>query len=458
MRVQHTAKAALNISRQSTFSRFTAGALLAAFGLLLLLAPACDDAEAKPGAVHVLTADGTVNPVMARYIDRGIDSAEDHDAAAVVIEINTPGGLLDSMEDIVERILSANVPVIVYVSPSGARAASAGTFITMASHVAAMAEATRIGAATPVDSSGQDIEGDLGNKVTNDAVALITGLAEQRGRNAEWAESAVRDAASINERQALDLHVVDLLAPDLTSLLNAVDGRPVALPSGAVTLRTAGAPTTESDMNFVENLLDFLSDPNIAFILLNIGLIALLIELYNPGAIVPGVVGAVCIAVALFSFGTLPINWFGLALIAIAFVLLALEPFITSHGLLSIGGIGFLIAGSLVLTGGNSPEFRISPWLIWGLIGAIAAFIAIFVGLIFKGRQRRPAKKEAEQLVGQSGYAHTALSPFGTVYVAGEEWSAVAEDGPLAEGDAVIVKAVEGLRLKVGKPAADAPD
>jgi membrane-bound serine protease (ClpP class) len=389
---------------------------------------------------------------MERYLDRGIDSAEDDDASAVVIQLNTPGGLVSSMEDIVERILSSEVPVIVYVSPSGAHAASAGTFITMAAHVAAMADATRIGAATPVDSSGQDIEGSLGDKVTNDLVALITGLAEQRGRNAEWAESAVREAAAVNEREALELNVIDLVAPNLESLLTEVDGHEVELPSGTIALSTAGAPTVSHDMNFVENVLDFLSDPNIAFILFNIGLIAILIELYSPGLIFPGVLGVVFVAIALFSFGTLPVNWLGVAFIGVAFVLLALEPFIDSHGLLSIGGIGFLIAGSLILTGGNSPDFRVSQWLIWSVIGVITACVALFFGILLKGRRHGPTTKEEDQLVGRVGHAYSPLTPYGRVYVAGEEWSAVAEGESIQQGEAIVVKSVEGLTLTVAKP------
>jgi membrane-bound serine protease (ClpP class) len=389
---------------------------------------------------------------MARYIDRSIDDAEADGASAVVIQLNTPGGLVSSMEDIVERILASEVPVIVYVSPSGAHAASAGTFITMAAHVAAMADATRIGAATPVDSSGQDIEGSLGDKVTNDAVALITGLAEQRGRNAEWAESAVREAAAVNEREALELNVIDLIAPNLESLLTEVDGQEVELPSGTIALNTAGAPTVSHDMNFVENVLDFLSDPNIAFILFNIGLIAILIELYSPGLIFPGVLGVVFVAVALFAFGTLPVNWLGVAFIGVAFVLLALEPFIDSHGLLSIGGIGFLIAGSLILTGGNSPDFRVSQWLIWSVIGVITACVALFFGILLKGRRHGPTAKEDEHLVGRVGHAYSPLTPYGRVYVAGEEWSAVAEGESIQQGEAIVVKSVEGLTLTVAKP------
>jgi membrane-bound serine protease (ClpP class) len=425
---------------------------IAWFAGLLLLAISCGGSQTPTGAIHILTADGVVNPVMSRYIDRSIDHAEETGAAAVVIQLDTPGGLMNSMNDIIERILNSQVPVIVYVSPAGAQAASAGTFITMASHVAAMSDATRIGAATPIASTGEDIEGALGDKVTNDAVAQITGLAQKRGRNAEWAERAVREAAAVNEREALDLNVIDLIAPSLASLLTTIDGRQVELTTGTATLRTRDAPTVVRDMNFVENFLDLISDPNIAFILLNIGIIAILIELYSPGLIFPGVAGVVAIGVALFSFGSLPVNWLGVAFIALAFVLLALEPFITSHGLLSIGGIGFLVAGSLLLTGGNPPGFRVSPWLIWGFAGTMSAFIAFFMGILFQGRQRRPPQTEAQALIGRTGIAHTSLEPYGTVYVAGEEWSATAEDGPVQRGDPIVVTAVDGLMLKVSKP------
>lgn len=432
--------------------RLPRGALpfFAWLAVLALLAVACSGSRSPTAAVYVLKADGVVNPVMARYIDRGLDSAEKRAAIAVVIQLDTPGGLLSSMNDIVERILGARVPVIVYVSPAGAQAASAGTFITMAAHVAAMAESTRIGAATPVGSGGQDIEGALGNKVTNDAVALITGLAEKRGRNAQWAEDAVRKAAAVNQREALELKVVDLVAPDLPSLLAMVDGRSVELTSGPVTLRTRGAPLVFRNMNVVERFLDILSDPNIAFIFLSLGSLALVIEFLNPGQILPGVAGAIMLLLAFFSLGTLPFNWAGIFLIALAFVLFFLEIFITSHGILGAGGLVALIMGGLLLTSGNPPGFRVSPWLVWGLALAVGvSFVSVVAFILRAGRP--PKISVGSALIGRPAVVRSPLNPGGTVYVAGEAWSAMAEDGAVAEGETVVVVGVEGLMLSVRK-------
>lgn len=426
--------------------RRTRGVLLAA-AALITLAAACGS-EAPAGAVHVLTAKGIVNPVMARYLDRGLDSAEDDGAVAVVIRLNTPGGLVSSMSDIVERILNAEVPVIVYVSPAGAQAASAGTFITLAAHVAAMAESTRIGAAHPVGAQGEDIEGTMGEKVTNDAVAQIKGIAQKRGRNEEWAEQAVRESVAIYQNEAVSLGVVDLVAPNLTALLAAVDGRQVELPSGVVTLRTREAPLVLRDMNLVEQFLDVVSNPNVAFILLSLGSLALTMEFLAPGHIFPGVAGAIMLLLAFFGLGAMPVNWVGVFLVVLAFVLFFLELFITSHGILAGGGLVSLIMGGLLLTSGNPPGFQVSPWLVWGLAAAIGAFFAFVVGSIFRSR-RLPVMVGSQMLVGRAAVAHLPLDPSGTVYLEGEEWSAVAEGGPVGEGETVVVVAVEGLRLRV---------
>jgi len=425
-----------------------AGSLAVLLGSLVLVAAACGPGG-ESGAVHILTTDGDVNPVMERYIDRGIDNAEDHQANAVVIRLDTWGGLVTSMEDIVQRILAADVPVIVYVWPSGGKAASAGTFITMASHVAAMAPSTRIGAAHPVGSGGEDIEGNLGDKVTNDAVALIKSIAHERGRNEQWAEDAVRKSVSAFQDEAVQLNVVDLVAADLPSLLEAVDGRTVQLPQGETVLATSNAPLVYNDMNFLERFLDVISDPNITFLLLSLGSLALIYEFVAPGHIFPGVFGAIALIIAFFSLSVLPFNWAGLALILVAFVLFVLELFVTSHGILGIGGVVALVLGGILFTSGNPPDFQVSKWLIYGLAAGIGAFFLFVVTSIIRVR-RQPAVVTTT-LVGRQAVARSPLDPTGMVFLEGEYWSATVEEGRVEPGERVVVTGMHGLRLIVSK-------
>jgi membrane-bound serine protease (ClpP class) len=417
---------------------------------LAFLATACGGPGGPEGAVHVLKADGDVNPVMARYIDRGIDQAEDAKALAVVIELDTPGGLMSSMEDIVKRIEEDRIPVIVFVSPKGAKAASAGTFITMAANIAAMAPSTRIGAASPVGSGGEDIEGTLGKKVTEDAVAYAKSIANYRGRNAEWAELAVREAVSATETEAVDLNVVDLIADDLSSLLEAVDGREVQLVDHSVTLATSDAEIVHNNMTFVERFLDIISDPNIAFLLLSLGSIALFFEIVHPGQIFPGVFGAIALIMAFFSLSVLPFNWAGLILIFLAFGLFVAEIFVTSGGILGIGGVVALILGGMLLTWGNPPEFQVSKWLIIGMAAAAGAFFLFVVTSLLRIR-RQPAVTGVNTLIGRHAVARSPLDPNGMVFVDGEYWSATLEEGSVEEGEEVVVTAVEGLKLTVRK-------
>jgi membrane-bound serine protease (ClpP class) len=424
---------------------------------LALLAAACGGPGGPEGAVHVLKANGDVNPVMERYIDRGIDEAEDAKAMAVVIELDTPGGFMSSMEDIVKRIEKDRIPVIVYVSPKGAKAASAGTFITMAANIAAMSPSTRIGAASPVGSSGEDIEGTLGKKVTEDAVAFAKSIANYRGRNAEWAEQAVREAVSATETEAVELNVVDLIADDLPSLLEAVDGREVQLVDRSVALATRDAEIVHNDMNFAERFLDIISDPNIAFLLLSLGSIALFFEIVHPGQIFPGVFGAIALIMAFFSLTVLPFNWAGLILIFLAFGLFVAEIFVTSGGILGIGGVVALILGGLLLTWGNPPEFQVNRWLIYGIAAAAGAFFLFVVTSLLRIR-RQPAVMGIHTLIGRRAVARSPLDPNGMVFVDGEYWSATVEDGSVEQGEEVVVTAVEGLKLmvrKVGKEIED---
>lgn len=404
---------------------------------------------APPGAVHVLTAKGTVNPIMQRYIDRGIGAAEDEKAAAVVIRLNTPGGLSSSMDEIDRRILNAKVPVVTYVWPSGGQAASAGTFITYASHVAAMAPGTVIGSATPVDAGGGDIQGDLRNKVIENAVAKIKGFANRYGRNADWAERAVRDGISATAEDALSQGVVDVVAPDLTTLLKSIDGRQVTLEGGTRTvLATAGAPVVYNDRNFVEEFLDIIADPNIAFLLLSLGSLALFIEIVNPGQIFPGVFGVISLLLGFFALSVLPFNWAGVALIFFAFILFGLELFVTSHGILGIGGAVALVLGGLILTSGNPPDFQVSKWLVFTLGAALAVWV-IFVMVNILRIRRMPAKMGMQTLLGRTAVARSPLDPTGFVFIDGEYWRAESVDGSIQPGERVVVTEVAGLKLKV---------
>jgi membrane-bound serine protease (ClpP class) len=426
-------------------------ALAPLFLLASLAIFACDSGpDAAPGSTHVLTADGTVNPVMNRYIDRGIDAAEKDQAGAVVIQLDTPGGLSTSMDDIIKRIIDAKVPVIVYTWPSGGRAASAGTYISYASHIAAMAPATSIGSATPIDASGGDIEGDLGNKVKGDAVAKIRGLAELRDRNADWGEQAVLEGISAHTDEAVELDVVDLKAESLEQLLAAIDGRKVVLPTGEVTLATADSQVVYNNTNFIEDFLNIIADPNIAFLLLSLGSLGIFIELVNPGTIFAGVFGVISLLLGFFALSVLPFNWAGVALILFAFILFGLELFITSHGILGIGGAIALVLGGLILTSDNPPEFQVSRWLVFSLAAFFAAF-SIFIAINIVRIRRMPAQTGPETIVGKRAVARSALEPQGFVFMDGEYWAAEVEDGEVKPGENVIVTAIKGLRLTVRK-------
>jgi membrane-bound serine protease (ClpP class) len=414
-------------------------------GILLTAAPV----HAENGAIRVLQVQDVINPVTAGYIVHGIESAERSGASAVVIELDTPGGLESSMREIVQRINIATVPVVVYVWPPGGRAASAGAFITMAGHVAAMAPNTSIGAAHPVSGQGEAIEGPLGEKVTNDAVAFIRGIAHERGRNEEWAEQAVRESVSVPDYEAVQLHIVDLTASDLNDLLNKIDGRSVSLSTGSVVLHTSGARIENSEMSIFDRFLLVLSDPNIAFLLLSVGMLGIVFEVLHPGAIFPGVFGAIALLLAFFSLDTLPFSWAGVALIALAFVFFVLELFITSHGVLGIGGaIALAIGGSILVSGGGETGLEVSRWLIVGLSGTITLFFILAVGAIMRSQRQRPTTGE-QGLVGRLAEVRTPLAPKGMVFINGELWEAITDGSEAAIGQNVEVVSVEGLRLHV---------
>jgi membrane-bound serine protease (ClpP class) len=417
------------------------------FGVFLL---GLHTVQAASGGDHisVLTLRGIINPVTAGYVIRGIEQAEQEGAVALIIEMDTPGGLMESMREITQRILAARIPVVVYVSPPGARAASAGAFIMMASHVAAMAPHTNIGAAHPVEL-GQGADGGASlDKATNDAVASIRSTAERRGRNPDWAEKAVRDSISATEREAKEARVVEILADDLPDLLRQLDGRQVTVASGPVTIHSKDVPLRRTEMSFIEQFLHTISNPNIALILMMLGTYGLIYELANPGQIFPGVVGVIAILMGLYSLGTLPINYVGLGLIIFAIAAFVMELFITSHGVLTVGGLVALTLGSMMLVSTPTTYLSVAWPVIAGIILTTGVFMFIGVTAVIRAR-RRPVVTGAEALAQAIGVARTDLKPEGFVFLGGELWSAISEEGDIPRGEKVRVINEDGLKLRV---------
>jgi len=411
------------------------------------------EAQAATSTIDVLHVEGVINPVVVDYTKRGIEHAEDTNAVACIIQLDTPGGLDTSMRDIIKDIVNARVPVVVYVSPSGARAASAGVFITVAAHVAAMAPNTAIGAASPVamgEGGEQQMSETMKEKIVNDAAAYIRSLAEAQGRNMEWAEKAVREAVSATEQEALELNVIDMVAPDLDALVSQLDGRQVTMLGGAViTLNTQGATINHISMNTVEDFLYAISDPNIAYILLSLAMLGIMAEISNPGLIFPGVVGAICLLMAFFSLGMLPVNYAGILLIVLAFALFIAEVFTVTFGLFTAGGLTALILGSLILFKGG-PLFQVNPWLIATVSIIIAAVVAFVINRAIQAYRRQPATGR-EELIGKTALVKAALDPEGIVFFRGERWTAESEEGPVEPGETVVIKKVDALKLYVTK-------
>ncbi len=424
-----------------------ARSLLAAAVAVLLLAAARVEAAAP---VSVITVEGVINPVTLRLVSTAIDRARAERAQALVIQLDTPGGLERSMRAIVQRMLNADVPVIVYVAPTGARAASAGVFITMAAHVAAMAPATNIGAAHPVALTG-GVDKESLKKIENDAAAFIRSVALERGRNADWAEKAVRESVSITEREAVRLRVVDVVAESLPDLLARIDGRTVRTVKGPVTLATRQAAVRPIEIGFRDRFLSAITDPNVAYVLMMLGMIGLLAELYNPGAIFPGVIGGISLILAFFAFQSLPINYAGLLLILFGIVLLVAEIKVVSHGILAIGGTVAMALGSLMLF--DAPEaggLRISWWVLVPTVAATAGLFLFVVSAGVRALTRRPLLGPSG-LVGRTGVARGRLAPEGQVTVQGEIWRAVARGEPVEDGERVRIVDVQGLTLEVVK-------
>lgn len=414
-------------------------------------------ALAQAPQVLVLKVDGIINPVKERFISRTIHQAEETQAMLVIIQLDTPGGLFSSTREIVEDLLGAKVPVAVYVSPPGARAGSAGTFITAAANYAVMAPATNIGAATPVSATGEDLSKTLASKATNDAAALIRSIAQKRGRNQEKLEETVRNAASFTANEAVELHVVDFIAKDLDDLLAQLNGRVAETAAGPLTLDTSNLRRREVHTNLLEKILQFISDPNISFILLTIGGLGIVIELFNPGLIAPGVIGAISLLLAFLALGNLPVNWAGVAFILLAVVLAVLEALHSGFGILGVGAIISFIVGGLLLFaqfGDRSPTLpsvSVNRWLLGSIAGALALVILYFVGTIYQSR-RGGLQDTRPSLVGTVGMVTTELAPRGVVQVRDETWTAVSKDDTVIPvGESVKVTRVNGLVLTVSR-------
>ncbi|MBI3330402.1 MAG: nodulation protein NfeD [Nitrospinae bacterium] len=406
--------------------------------------------------VDVLELSGIIAPFTAQYVTRGIETAEADGAQAVIIQLDTPGGLLNSTDEIIKKILGSRVPVVIYVAPRGARAGSAGVFITMAAHIAAMAPTTNIGAAHPVSSEGKDIPQDLREKVTNDAVARIRVLATTRGRNADWAEEAVRKSVSIAADQALELGVIDVMATSVDDLLTKIDERTITTSWGSSVLHTKGARQNNVEMSWSERFLHTITDPNIAYLLLSLGTIALIAEFYHPGAILPGLTGAISLVLAFTAFGVLRPNWAGAGLIVLAIIFFLADLKVQGYAL-SVGGAIAFVLGSMLLfkpqppTLPDLPDISVSPWLIAAMT---AIWVGLFVFVLMATVRAHRAKPSigVHTLLGVTGIARTDLSPRGIVLVQSEEWSAEAIDAPIHKGEKVqVVEVSEGVYLRVIK-------
>jgi membrane-bound serine protease (ClpP class) len=399
--------------------------------------------------VVVLKIDGVINPATAAFIERGIEKAREKNAECLIIQMDTPGGLLKSTRVIVSSFLESKIPIIVYVSPGGAQAGSAGVFITMAAHIAAMAPGTNIGAAHPVEMEGK-MDSVMSEKVTNDAAAFIRTIAEKRNRNLKWAEEAVRKSQAITETEALDTNVIDLVAKNIDDLLSQIDGKQVETVDGIVTLHTKGARIEQMEMGWAEKLLDLLSNPNIALILFQLGTIGLILELYNPGSIFPGIVGVISLVLAFYSMHTLPINYAGLALIIFGIILFLLEIKIISHGMLAIGGAVSTFLGSIMLIRTSSVlEFVKLSWsVIFASVIISTFFFVVILGLGIKAQRRKPTTG-IEGLIGQSGDVVEILKPEGVVRVNGEFWNAESLSGTIEKGNRIRVVRINGLKLLV---------
>jgi len=413
------------------------------FSLLHIFGP-CQEALAGDELV-IIEVDGTINPGSANFLVRCIEDAESLDAALIIVQMDTPGGLASSMRTMVKAIMNSRVPVVVYVAPAGAGAASAGVMITVSAHIAAMAPGTNIGAAHPVTAGGEDIQETMTEKVVNDMASYGRGIAQERGRNGEWVEKAIRESVSITADEALDANVIDLIAKDVDELLQLINGKEIVLASGKIILNTDGLEKIYYEPGFRDKVLRTISDPNIAYILMMIGLAGLYFELSHPGAIFPGVIGAISLILAFFSFQTLPVNYAGLMLIALAIILFIAEIKITSYGLLSLGGIVSLSLGSIMLF----EDVKVSLKLMAPTIILVGGFFVVVSALAFRAYRSKP-KSGMEGLIGEIGIVKELIDPEGLIFIHGELWRAISDES-IEPGESVEVESAKGLVLKVRK-------
>ncbi|NIO06160.1 MAG: nodulation protein NfeD, partial [Proteobacteria bacterium] len=427
--------------------RFTMVTMLVLVSLGFVSA-AIDETVKRGERIHVIEVDGIINPVSAKYIVGSIDRALEEDAQCLIIILDTPGGLMESMRQIVKKILSAQVPVVVYVGPSGARAASAGVFITMAAHVAAMAPSTNIGAAHPVTLGGKEQDKAMMEKIVNDTVAYAKSIARKRGRNAKWAAEAVEKSVSITDEEALKSKVIDLVSPSLDDLILELDGRKISLDDKkTLVLKTEGAEVTKISMTWKDRLLNAISHPQIAYLLLLLGMMGIYFEISNPGAILPGVIGGIAIILAFFALQVLPINFAGLALMILGVILFIAEIKVTSYGLLSVSGIISLLLGSIMLIDNPTEYLRISWQVVVPAVAVSAGFFIFAVTMAIRARLKKPTTG-IEGLVGSIGIAESDFRPDGQIAVHGEIWSAESGD-KIKKGDKVEVIKVDKLTLAV---------
>jgi membrane-bound serine protease (ClpP class) len=395
--------------------------------------------------VMIIELEGAISPATATFLDRGLEKAEDRGVVLVIIRLDTPGGLASSMRSMVKAILNSRIPVVVYVSPQGAGAASAGVLVTVAAHVAAMAPGTNIGAAHPVTAGGKDMEKTMTEKVVNDMASYGRGIAQQKGRNAGWVEKAIRESVSITADEAVKKNVVDLVAKNVDELLKLLDGREITLREGKIVLKTAGLVKIHYKPGFRDRILKTISDPNIAYILMMIGLAGLYFELSHPGVIFPGVIGAISLILAFYSFQTLPVNYAGLLLIALAIILFIAEIKITSYGMLSLGGLVSLTLGSLMLF----EDLKVSLKLMAPTVVLVGGFFVVVSTLAFRAYRTQP-KSGMDGLIGEIGLAKEDIDPEGLIFVHGEYWRATAEEKIEAD-EKVEVEGADGLILRVKK-------
>lgn len=421
----------------------------------LVLAAVVDTARATPAKhVDLIVVDAGINPATADFIHESLGVAERDGAAALIIELDTPGGLLESAKAIVKDLLGARVPVIVYVAPSGAGAASAGVFITMAAHLAAMAPGTNIGAAHPVGGQGETIGGDMREKVENFTASLSKAIAQDRGRNVDWAEKAVRESVSATEQEALKLHVIDIVAPSVEDLLRQATGREITVNGRRVTLELTGADIVRHDMRLKQKILNILSNPNVAYLMMMAGILGLYVEFTHPGVFFPGIAGAICLLLGMTALQVLPINYGGLVLLLLGVGLLISELFIPSFGILGIGGIVAFVLGSLLLFDTPASTLSVDPNIVYAAAATFGVF-TLWVSYLVVRTQRRRSSLGAEGLVGEVGQVRQRIdgSRAGKVFIHGEYWSAVAA-APIEVGERVQVVGVEALQLTV-TPAAN---